>query len=192
MSVPPEIFVSVLAVSGVPTLGVLALDCRCRNGHWPDPRRGPWREAVGLVTSRVRHGARDLTAEDAPLVRLGEFVLSLGLLIRAGIWSLAFAVGGEGHRDVRHGFDREPIHGARADTRVGIAVFELALVGVMSQWAGGLAVAWPPGLETAVTALWAAQALPLLADTPLTAWALWTNSTDARGSPHGSRPTQED
>jgi len=171
MSAPIEILLACLAVSGGPTLAVLALDCRCKNGRWPDPRRGPWRELARLVGGALRRGARDLASEDAPLLRVAEFVVSLGLLVRAGVWSVAFVIGGDGDCEVSHGLDREPIAGAGVDTRLAIALFEAALLGLASQWMGGLVLAWPPGRETAVSLLLIAQAAPLLADGPLAALA---------------------
>jgi hypothetical protein len=176
MSVPADILAVCYAVCAGPTLGVLAVDRRLRSGDWPRPDRVDWRGvarvSAGYCVRRLSAWARDWRAEGRPVRRLAGIVLGLGLLVRAGVWSLAFAIGGDGNPEVGHAFEREPIAGARLDTRVAIAVAQLALVGLMIQWAGGLVFAWPPEVKTAVSALWAAQALPLLADSMLTSHAV--------------------
>jgi hypothetical protein len=153
----------------------MAVDHRSRTGEWPQPHRLDWRWLTGELGDAIAGGisswARAWRREAKPLVRVAEILLSLGLMIRAGIWSAACAVGGDGSPEVRHGFDAEPIAGARLDTRVGIAVLELAIVGVWSQWAP-VVLAWPPGIVTAASLIWVAQAGPLLWDTPLTAYAI--------------------
>jgi len=178
VSVPAEVFVICFAVPWTLTLGVLLVDCRCRHGRWPDPRRTPWRELRALAIDLLRRATVSIATEDQPLRRLAAFVVSLGLLVRGGIWSIAFAVGGEGSTDVNHGLCAVPIQGARTDTRLGIAVFELAVVGLGTQMIGGVVFGWPPGTETLVSAWLCSQALPLLADTPITFMNLAQHNTD--------------
>lgn len=180
MSAPPEIWAATVTVLEGATLGVAAVDHRSRTGDWPRPDRVHWRRVMTAVAAgaRRRFGSwgQAWRGESRPFVRVAELMLSLGLMIRAGIWSAAWAVGGDGNPEVRHGFDAEPIEGARLDTRVGIAVLELSIVAVWSQWAPVL-LAWPPGVETAASLIWLAQAAPLLWDTPLTAVAIFRHTT---------------
>jgi len=188
MSVPVEIWAGCYAVVVGPTLGVMAVDHRSRSGEWPHPERLDWgtvaTEAAAVVGRHAIGWGRGWATEDQPIRRLVELVLSLGLLIRAGIWSMAWAVGGDDARDVNHGLVAVPIQGARIDTRVGIAILQLSIVGIWSQWAGPLPLAWPPTVRTLAAGLLVAQAVPLLMDIPLTAQTLLSHAHDMARKEH--------
>lgn len=177
MSAPPQIWAICMAVSVGATLGVTAFDHRCRTGNWPAPHRTDWGTVISTVSSvgrrRFSGWARSWLDEEQRFVRVLEVIMSLGLLIRAGIWSAAYAVGGDGSTEVKHGWDRIPIPDARLDTRIGIAVLQLSIVGIWTQWSSNIEVTWPLALADIARLVLVLQAAPLLLDAVVIATELF-------------------
>lgn len=155
-----------IGILGAPTLGVAAVSHRSSTGRWPRPmralRRADWQPLWALVRRRWWRWRASIASEDEPGRRLLAFLVSGGLILRAGIHAAA-AVAVRDEPEVDHGLCWTPVQlplGLEWSCRVVCVLLGLG-VAVQAQsmiWPG------PPIATTAGRAFVAANAAMLAGD----------------------------